>query len=359
MMERDQNEMRGRDALKRAAYRSGLLSALHRFRNRRHLTVVMFHRVLAPGDPRWSCADPGYTVSDTLFEECLRFFKRHYSVVDLDTIRAAASGKGRLPDRALLITFDDGWADNAEYALPLLRKHGMSAVVFVVSGAVGCREPFWHDLIQAAWRLRRLGEDTFVGLWEKAGLDVPPPSDLEAPASIRALLDRLKRLSDADRTAALAPIVARVTDGLPPHMMSVEQLVDWRRMDMSVGCHGLTHTSLTEVAEPASELRQAREQLARLIDSQADGIDTMSFPNGRYSTDVALAAAAAGFSVLFTSDPYLTRELGPREQDGRLLGRIEIPGHEISGLEGSLRPELLALWLFTRQPAPAAERRSA
>jgi peptidoglycan/xylan/chitin deacetylase (PgdA/CDA1 family) len=45
-------------------------------------------------------------------------------------------GKG-LPDKPVLLTFDDGYADLAEYALPVLRRYGFGAVVFVVTDLVG------------------------------------------------------------------------------------------------------------------------------------------------------------------------------------------------------------------------------
>jgi hypothetical protein len=74
--------------VKRALYRSGALAAWHRRRNRDRLTVIMFHRVVAPSDPRWPTSDPEYTLPDHLFVECLRFFRRHYNVIGLETTRS-------------------------------------------------------------------------------------------------------------------------------------------------------------------------------------------------------------------------------------------------------------------------------
>jgi hypothetical protein len=115
-------------AIKTLIYRSGLLPAWHHWRARSTLTVAMFHRVLARGGPRWEQAEPAYTVSDRLFVECLEFFRRHYSVVSLDDVLAARRGLRPLPPRALLITFDDGWLDNLEVALPPLQRAGLPAV---------------------------------------------------------------------------------------------------------------------------------------------------------------------------------------------------------------------------------------
>ena len=117
---------RARGLLKRVAYVSGALGWYHKARNRNTLTVVMFHRVLAAGDERWAHADPRYSMTDDQLEQCLQFFGKHYSLVDLAAIEAAAARRGKaleaLPARALLVTFDDGWADTEEYALPVLRR---------------------------------------------------------------------------------------------------------------------------------------------------------------------------------------------------------------------------------------------
>jgi len=97
------------DLVKKSLYGSGLLGLYHRFRNRRSLTVIMFHRVIDPADPRWASCDPDYTLDAALFERCLAFFSRHYNVVSAADVLAARKGGASLPPRALLITFDDGW----------------------------------------------------------------------------------------------------------------------------------------------------------------------------------------------------------------------------------------------------------
>ena len=106
--------------LKKARPYVQLLSVYHRIRNRNTLTIVVFHRVLAVDDERWPHAHPEWTVSDAVFEQCLQFFRRHYYVISLEELLSSVEQGKKLPNRSLLITFDDGYADNEEYALPLL-----------------------------------------------------------------------------------------------------------------------------------------------------------------------------------------------------------------------------------------------
>ena len=112
----------------------------------------MFHRVLDPADPRWNSCDPDYTLPVDLFIHSLEFFRRHYNVVSMEDVLAARHGRKRLPPRPLLITFDDGWADNADFALPQLHERALPALMFVVADAVGARQPFYQERIFSAWR---------------------------------------------------------------------------------------------------------------------------------------------------------------------------------------------------------------
>jgi peptidoglycan/xylan/chitin deacetylase (PgdA/CDA1 family) len=60
-----------------------------------------------------------------------------YRTVSLAAVASFLAGKGDLPEKPVLLTFDDGYADNCRYAYPLLKKYGMTAVFFVVTGYLG------------------------------------------------------------------------------------------------------------------------------------------------------------------------------------------------------------------------------
>src|SRR5436305_12728994 len=68
-----------------------------------------------------------------------------YTVVSLDDVIAHYLERKPLPPRAVLITFDDGYLDNLENAVPILRRHGYPAVLFVPLGYLNERRPLPHD----------------------------------------------------------------------------------------------------------------------------------------------------------------------------------------------------------------------
>lgn len=326
------------DLVKKSLYGSGLLGLYHRFRNRRSLTVIMFHRVLDPRDPRWTSCDPDYTLETRLFDRCLAFFRRHYNIVSTDDVLAARNEDRALPPRALLITFDDGWSDNVDFALPRLRAAGMPALLFVVADVIGRRLPFFQECIVGAWRLGRIKAADLLAAAGK-GTAKSANGDRELRAAIAAL----EELDDDARKAALVPFAADLDDG-HRHMVNVEELGDLERGGVTIGLHGKTHTPMTRANDLDAELGGARAEIAARL-AAATAPVTMSFPHGRYTPAIAERAREAGYQLVFTSDPTLN------PVDTRpdwLLGRV---GFEQAGIvddAGRFRADKLALLLFRK-----------
>src|SRR5687767_10833675 len=111
------------------------------------LTVLTFHRVAAPGAPGF---DPD--VSDTtpeVFDRQVGLLKRYFTLIDTATLDAHRGG-GLLPPNPALITFDDGYRDNHDQALPILRRHGAKAVFFVATRYIDERRLYWWERIHRA-----------------------------------------------------------------------------------------------------------------------------------------------------------------------------------------------------------------
>ena len=100
----------------------------------RTVPILMYHRVAPEGPDRTR----RWRITPEELEEQLDFLSDSgYRTITLDEWRAAAVVRKPLPERSVVLTFDDGYADFAEYAWPLLKRHGFGAMVFVVAGHVG------------------------------------------------------------------------------------------------------------------------------------------------------------------------------------------------------------------------------
>jgi peptidoglycan/xylan/chitin deacetylase (PgdA/CDA1 family) len=98
------------------------------------LPILMYHRVVESGPEELR----RYRLEPAEFEQQLDYLRRAgYRGVTLEEWRQACQRRRPLPGRAVLITFDDGYSDFAEFAWPLLRRYRYTATVFLVAGEMG------------------------------------------------------------------------------------------------------------------------------------------------------------------------------------------------------------------------------
>lgn len=98
------------------------------------IPILMYHEVT----PRPRDAFRKYCVTPTELSRQLGWLRREgYSTIDLDAVYAAWRGEYVLPDRAVAITFDDGFHDCLEHAVPALATHNFTATFYIVAGLVG------------------------------------------------------------------------------------------------------------------------------------------------------------------------------------------------------------------------------
>jgi Predicted xylanase/chitin deacetylase len=110
----------------------------------RTLRVLMYHKVNdIPENPT--------TIPVGMFDDQLAELRElGYQVVDLDAVLDHYTVGAPLPDRAVLITFDDGYRDTLENAMPVLQKHGHKAVIFVPVAYMEDATPLPHESLLAS-----------------------------------------------------------------------------------------------------------------------------------------------------------------------------------------------------------------
>src|SRR5260370_7800630 len=109
-------------------------------------------------------------ISQEAFAEQLAYLHEHgYTTLSLDPAIADIDGSQAAPPRSLLLTFDDGYADSAHVALPLLRTHDMRATLFVITGYIGQSNRWNHracyDAQHMTWDELRHWPETASHIW--------------------------------------------------------------------------------------------------------------------------------------------------------------------------------------------------
>ncbi len=239
------------------------------------LSILIFHRVLPRPDPLMP--DEPDAIA---FEARMRWLAAGFRVMPL--IEAARRLKdGSLPPNAACVTFDDGYADNATVAAPILAKLRLSATFFVSTGFLdGGR--MWNDTVIESVRACRTDVLDLVrldcGTWSCR-------DDAARRAAVAGLLDRLKYLPQRERQARVDAIADAV--GLPAEsdlMMTREQVRELRRYGMSIGAHTVTHPILTTLTgdEARREIDDGRRDLE---DTLGERVKVFAYPNGKPMRD--------------------------------------------------------------------------
>lgn len=325
-----------KDVSRTALYRCGALGAWHRWRNRRALTVLMFHRVLPADHPTFTLAEREFTFTLDGFCRTLDFVQRHYSVVSLNDLQAARLGQAALPPNPLLITFDDGWRDTLTHAAPELARRGLPAVMFLASEVVELDNPqWWQDALVAA--LAEPGAS--ARLCAAAGWKEKPKGSIG-----QALAAHLGAMKETERQAWLAQHAPRVLGQIVARQMVT--LSDLRATELNsfaIGGHGHTHSPLTLSPDPEAELQASQRLLGRLNQQ----VRSMSFPHGVRSVDLVSLARKSGFDWIFTSDPVLV-DASHWPNPMPALGRVHVPESAWTCRANRIDPARLATFLFFR-----------
>jgi peptidoglycan/xylan/chitin deacetylase (PgdA/CDA1 family) len=247
------------------------------------LVILTYHRILADRHPELATMQPGMVVSASTFDMHLSVLRKYFTLVHLsDWIRRSRAGNP-LPPRACAITFDDGWIDNYEFALPLLRKHQAPGTLFLVSDFVGTKRRFWPERLEAVLRgardARRWGSSEFR--WLKTLGVAPHNTPDEIISRAKALQDReLETLIQAMEGA----VGLEVTKSCP-------SLMDWRQARefadsglVEIGSHTRSHYRMGRVVSEAEAYDEIVGSKNALEERLGRPIDLFCYPNGEISS---------------------------------------------------------------------------
>ncbi|MBA4282489.1 polysaccharide deacetylase family protein, partial [Ralstonia sp.] len=265
---------------------------------RGRLSVLIFHRVLPQADPLL----PGEF--DALrFAQLCSWVRQWFRVLPLEAAVERLRA-GDLPARAMAITFDDGYADNHDVALPILQATGLSATFFVATGFLNGGR-MWNDtLIEAVRRTRHdrldLAEAGIEGLASLAVDSLPARR-----AAVSALIRGCRYLPPTQRARAVEGVAraagVRLPDGL---MMNDDQVRLLRKAGMGIGGHTVNHPILARLAaqDALSEIAQGKACLQEILQ---DDVSLFAYPNGRpdedYRAEHTAMVQASGYRAAFTT----------------------------------------------------------
>lgn len=268
------------------------------------LDVFTYHRTAEPTD----IGELDGGVADSTARDLraqIALIKEHCTPIVLDDLRRSLRGRP-LPPNPVLITFDDGYRDCHDVALPILREAGVPATFFIPTAYPGAGRLFWWDRV--ALTLRRCRR-------ERVELSYPIPMSLSPMLSPEVAAARvyvaIKRTPGVDIERTLAELERASGVSIDPaeeRRIAGATIMDWphiralRAAGMDVQSHGHSHTVLNTMspADALSDLTRSRRLLGEAL---GEVIHAVAYPVGYPLRGVHRdAVRAAGYELGFTNN---------------------------------------------------------
>ena len=281
----------------------------------------MYHRVSEPELDPW-----GLSVSTDYFAEQLEVIRKYFHPLSMQEFLGCLQ-RGKVPNRSIVVTFDDGYVDNLHHAKPLLEHYDIPATIFLVTEAIVEERSFWWDelewvLLQPGtlpdwlelrvngskyeWQLgkaryysqkdrrkdrQRRPWDALPGtrlaffylIWQCL-LGIPESERLEALDVISAWAEASNDSQHRDRALNREEAIVLGEGGL-----------------IELGAHTMTHPSLKllSASHQMEEISGSKAQLENIIGHL---VTSFSYPHGEYSLETIELVQRAGFHGASTTN---------------------------------------------------------
>jgi peptidoglycan/xylan/chitin deacetylase (PgdA/CDA1 family) len=212
------------------------------------------------------------------FRRQLVYLKKNYNVIDLIILKKYCEKRSALPEKALLITFDDGDYTNFSKAYPLLKLYKIPAIFFVVTGLLNSETPFWWDELiyylgskegnQKAWEVKT---------WSNR--------------------ERVKFLENVRKTSEKPKLKSR--------QLAVSELEELKQENIAIANHTFSHPMLDRCSEEEIDWELSTSILT-LQNLDCNG-DVFAYPNGNWTPFVEKKLKQHNIKLSFLFDHQINK----------------------------------------------------
>jgi peptidoglycan/xylan/chitin deacetylase (PgdA/CDA1 family) len=291
--------------------------------------ILMYHRIADETFDPWALA-----VAPERFGEQLAWLNRHRKVLSLAEF-SGLHAQGKLPAKAVAITFDDGYACNAGPAAELLHRHQTPATIFLATDAIRSGSEFWWDELEHLvltidadeLALDLPSEPLRVSLGDRQAddRDWSPSAPARTPRqkAFYEIWAALRELDPEEQEAALEQVRRRSSGSDAPRdshrPMNAAEARGLKTGRIDVGAHSLSHTSLPARTreEKEKEIFGSRDECAAITGAMPS---SFAYPFGDFDEESARIIEAAGFRCACTT---LESGVG-RNADPYALPRLQV-----------------------------------
>ncbi len=273
--------------------------------------VLAYHAVVEDIRPHIGRVQLPNLISTTMLEQQLDWVGRHYRFVPLDELGRRLEQGDESAHTLAAVTFDDGYVGVYHHALPLLRRKGIPAGVFVITDAMGSSQVQLYDklyvLLVALLPVLGHSEERLRRVLAAGGLHLNPADKGVAEDAFLTMRWLFTTLTHWELRTAVETLDAMVgiDDQDYPELQSLTWGMAHAMADSGfvIGSHTRTHATLTEES-PEQVAAQTKTSLLVLQERLRRPVAHFAYPDGRYNPTVVSAVAEAGYRFAYGTCLY-------------------------------------------------------
>jgi peptidoglycan/xylan/chitin deacetylase (PgdA/CDA1 family) len=247
----------------------------------RLLRILAYHRVLDDDPISFAFDEEVISASTESFYQQMKFVRSNFNVVSFQDLYDCEVNGKPWPDRALIITFDDGYRDNYTNAFPILKQMGLCATIFLVTGHIGSAKLFWWDLIAYCIKHTELSS---VLLPEISSEALPLTNASQQQVAIRTILRWIKRVPEEVKNHFLEKLAPSLNVKVPNDIatgmhLSWDEVKKMAADGIDFGSHTVTHPVLSNVSrlQLKQEVCRSKETIEQQLGCQ---VIALAYPVG-------------------------------------------------------------------------------
>lgn len=314
--------------------------------NGKRLTILAFHRVSKESTFYKAQGLPTITISVENLELLIKFLMKHYQFISLKNFVGYVKDGTPLKDHYVIFTFDDGYKELIENTLPLLKKYGLTGVLFVPTHCIDNDNYFWWDALYVA--LTSMSDDHKFSMVQKSDqrikkyLKILCSKNGSTDKQIFHFIDQLQTLAPHFREHILQYVFSFKKNSVDlPAIMSWAEVKRIARAGWEIGSHTVSHQFLTTVTEDIAnqEITRSKQVLEEYLNRK---VYCFSYPGGKYNKKIIRMVRDAGYDCACTSD----KGLNSMRDNLFTMKRINISDDNVTNSRGQFSPALTA-WHLT------------
>lgn len=278
--------IRKKELLANLLFSNEFLAKAFYLRKHQNLSILAYHRVLPTVDKSYPFVRGVMSCNPEMFDMQLTFLKKHFNVINFRDLEEIHQLKEDIPPSSLILTFDDGYADNYSHMLPILKSHDLTATVFLTTHYIDTGELFWVDRL--AYKINNMPEGRLELLDGTQAYEVKNTNREEVRRQIGQLCSSLtfrQHFQLLDEIYNLVDVEPTEEEYELARPMSWDEVIELDKSGVEIGTHTVMHGFLDRMTrdEIKIELLDSKETITKRLQKEAI---TICYPAGKYNDNV-------------------------------------------------------------------------